>query len=227
MTMRDSAGISIVFSDDDIIVVSKPADIPVHPSPGHETGTLVDWLLRRFPEMRGVGGPGHDGVVHRLDMDTSGVMVFARNAVSYKKLRMAFERHDKVEKKYLAVVNGSPREKTGTVDNFLFKMGSKMRVSPESRGQRAVTHWEVLGRHGGRTLVEFRIETGRMHQIRVHAACLGCPVVGDKIYGDREKDARRHADALLLHAVELAFPHPKNGRRVVFAAQPPDEIIYF
>ena len=211
--------IEIIYEDDAILVVNKPAGIVVHPAPGYETGTLVDELLKICPEMRGVGSRGHDGVVHRLDRDTGGVMVFAKTREAYLALRKTFESHVKVEKTYLAVTRGAPRPPKGTIENFLAKRGSKMAVAAE--GQLAVTHYEVLGRHGGRALVEFKIETGRMHQIRVHAASLGTPVVGDVIYGGAPKGSR-----LLLHAVELAFPHPSTGRRVVFAAPPPPEIVY-
>ena len=217
----------IIFDDKDIAVISKPAGMLVHPAPGHDGPTLVDVLLREFPEMRGVGGSGHDGVVHRLDLDTSGVMVFAKNKPAYLALRRDFERHERIVKTYLAVTNGAPPRKAGTVDNFLFKSGSKMKVSPEGHGLRAVTHWEVLARRNGRSLVEFRIETGRMHQIRVHAANLGCPVAGDSLYGDRQADLRRRPPRMLLHAVELSFPHPMTGRIVRFAAVPPPEIVNF
>lgn len=217
----------IIFDDRDIVVVSKPAGMLVHSAPGHSGPTMVDFLLREFPEMRGVGGEGHDGVVHRLDLDTSGIMVFAKNRRAYLALRRDFERHDRVEKTYLAVTNGAPFAKKGTLDNFLFKSGSKMKVSPEGRGLHAVTRWEVLARRNGRALVEFRIETGRMHQIRVHAAGLCCPVAGDSLYGDKEADARRRPPRMLLHAVELAFPHPSDGRIVRFAAVPPPEIVNF
>lgn len=209
--------LSIVYEDGDIVVVDKPPGRPVHPSPGHESGALTDDLLRRFPEMSGVGSAERPGVVHRLDIETSGVMVFARNRRAYLALRREFESHRNVEKTYLAVLHGAPKPPRGTLDG------------PVGRDRlRAVTHWETLGRQGPLALVEFKIETGRMHQIRIHAAELGHPIVGDRLYGDRERDARLRTKPrrLLLHAVELSFPHPATGERVAFAVPPPSDIVY-
>ena len=207
----------IIYEDDDIIVVNKPAGAIVHPAPGHETDALTDALVRLFPEMARVGSAERPGVVHRLDIETSGVMVFARTQRAYLDLRQQFESHATVNKTYLAVVHGRPREKSGTID------------SPVGRDRlSAVTHWSVLGRHNGLSLVEFKIDTGRMHQIRIHAAALGCPVVGDKAYGDAEADRRmpRRPARQLLHAVELSFIHPATKKRVTFSAAPPDDIVY-
>lgn len=207
----------VLFEDADIIVVDKSAGRIVHPAPGHEDGSLTEELVRSRPQMAGVGSAERPGVVHRLDRDTSGVMVFAKTQAAYLDLRRQFESHETVGKTYLAVLHGAPREKRGTLD------------SPVGRERlRAVSHWEVLAKHGPVALVQFKIETGRMHQIRIHAAGLGHPVVGDRTYGDVEKDRRlrvkpkRH----LLHAVELSFLHPRTHRRVTFAAPPPDDLVY-
>ena len=209
--------IPLLYEDDDIVIVDKPAGLIVHPAPGHETGSLTEELVRRFPRMADVGSAERPGVVHRLDQDTSGVMVFAKTQAAYLNLRRQFESHAMVSKKYLAVLHGAPKERKGTLDG------------PVGREHlRAITHWEMLAKRGQVSLVEFTIETGRMHQIRLHAKELGCPVVGDRLYGDAEKDRRlrvrpkRH----LLHAVELSFLHPKTGRRVTFAAPPPDDLVY-
>ena len=207
----------ILFEDAAIVVVDKPAGRVVHPAPGHEEGSLTEELVRRCPRMRSVGSAERPGVVHRLDIGTSGVMVFAKTQEAYLKLRRAFESHRDVRKTYLAVCHGAPRERTGVID------------SPVGRDRlRAVSHWEVLGRQGGLSLVEFRIDTGRMHQIRIHAAALGCPIVGDTTYGDPQKDRRlrRRPSRQLLHAVELTFPHPVTGRPVTFTAPPPPELVY-
>ena len=208
---------NILFEDDDIVVVDKPAGRIVHPAPGHETGSLTEELVRHCPSMAGVGSAERPGVVHRLDQDTSGVMVFAKTQAAYLDLRRQFESHQTVWKTYLAVLHGAPKEKKGTID------------SPVGRERlRAVSHWEVLAKKGSVALVEFKIETGRMHQIRIHAVELGHPVVGDRTYGDAAKDRslrvkpKRH----LLHAVELAFLHPRTHRRVTFAAPPPSDIVY-
>ncbi|MBR0241615.1 MAG: RluA family pseudouridine synthase [Kiritimatiellae bacterium] len=209
--------LDIIYEDEAIAVVDKPSGVIVHPAPGHETGALTDALVRRFPGMARVGSAERPGVVHRLDIETSGVMVFAKTQGAYLDLRRQFESHRTVGKTYLAVVHGSPRPKSGTIDE---PVGHER--------QSAVTHWETLGRHDGISLVEFKIDTGRMHQIRIHAASLGCPIVGDRLYGSAEKDRRmrRRPSRLLLHAVELSFLHPVTHRRVTFAAPPPDDIVY-
>ena len=219
----------ILYEDGDIVVVNKPSGMIVHPAPGRKEKALTDGLVRRYPEMGSVGSAERPGVVHRLDVETSGVMVFARNQRSYLALRRAFESHRSVGKTYLAVVHGRPEKPSGTLETQIGKRSGKkkMRVT-ESGGQNAITHWRTLSRQGPVSLVEFRIETGRTHQIRVHAAFLGCPIVGDRLYGDAAKDAklRRRPARLLLHAVELAFPHPADGRRVSFMAEVPPEIVY-
>ncbi len=209
--------IDVIYADKDIVVVDKPAGTIVHRAPGHDEESLADALVKRYRDMAGVGSEERPGVVHRLDIGTSGVMVFARNRKSYLSLRRQFEAHDTVEKTYLAVVYGGPKTKSGTIDTPV----GRDRLS-------AVTHWQVLGRHDGISLVEFKIDTGRMHQIRIHAAELGCPIVGDTTYGDAAKDRRmrRRPTRPLLHAVELAFLHPSTGRRVVFSAPPPPDIVY-
>ena len=207
----------ILFEDDDIVVIDKPAGQIVHPAPGHETGSATEELLRHCPKMAGVGSEERPGVVHRLDQDTSGVMVFAKNQKAYLNLRRQFESHRDVRKKYLAVLHGAPKQKSGTLDG------------PVGRERlRAITHWTVLAKHGPIALVEFEIETGRMHQIRIHAAELGCPVVGDRLHGDSAKDRwlRTKPKRHLLHAVELSFLHPTTGRRVTYVAPPPEDIVY-
>ena len=208
---------NVLFEDADVVVVDKPAGRIVHPAPGHETGSLTEELVRRFPTMANVGSAERPGVVHRLDQDTSGVMVFAKTQAAYLNLRRQFESHRTIGKKYLAVLHGAPKQRTGTLDG------------PVGRERlRAITHWTVLAKRGPVALVEFVIETGRMHQIRLHAAELGCPVVGDRLYGDAAKDRhlrvkpKRH----LLHAVELSFLHPKSGKRVTFVAPPPSDLVY-
>ena len=214
----------VLYSDDDILVVDKPSGIAVHPSPGFEAGTMTDELVRRFSKMAGVGSKERPGVVHRLDVETSGVMVFALSQRAYLKLRKSFEGHFEVKKTYLAVLHGAPKERRGTLDTLIGKRADKKRmkvVEPGGEGQRAVTHWEVLSKHGGLALVEFRIDTGRTHQIRVHAAHLGHPVVGDRLYGVADRAPR-----LLLHAVQLEFPHPVTGKPMRFAAEPPPELVY-
>jgi len=222
--------LEVLFEDAEILVVDKPAGQVVHPSPGYGTGTLLDAVLAHCPSVKGVGSAERPGVVHRLDRDTSGVMVFAKTQRAYLELRRLFESHADVEKTYLAVLHGTPKPRAGTLDTLIGRKGwdSKRMAVDGREGRRAVTHWTVLQRSGSLSLVEFRIETGRTHQIRVHAAHLGHPVVGDSLYGDAAAD--RHMAhpprRMLLHAVGLAFPHPVTHRRVEFFAEPPADIVY-
>ncbi len=230
--MNKTLPVEVLFEDDAILVVDKPAGMMVHPAPGHPDSTLVDALLPRCPALAGVGSAERPGVVHRLDRETSGVMVLAKTQRAYLALRQAFEGHVAVEKTYLAVLHGAPRPAQGTLETLIGRKGWDARrmavVEPGGDGKRAVTHWTTLQRHDGLALVEFTIETGRTHQIRVHAAHLGHPIVGDALYGDAAADRRRPMPPrrMLLHAVSLAFPHPVTGRRVAFSAYPPDDLIF-
>lgn len=220
----------IIFEDDDLVVVNKPAGVIVHSAPGHESGSLADMLASARPSMRMVGSAERPGVVHRLDIDTSGVMVFAKNRQSYLFMREAFESHKDIVKTYLAVLHGSPREKTGRLETLIGRKpwDAKRMAVDVSGGKRAVSNWTILAKKGPLSLVEFVIETGRTHQIRVHAAHLGCPIAGDELYGDGMRDRRLRVPPprLLLHAVELSFLHPRTRKRVKFSAQPPDDMIY-
>jgi len=220
----------VIFEDDDIVVVNKPAGMIVHPAPGHTDGSVTDALVRSRPAMAAVGSRERPGVVHRLDIETSGAMVFAKTQRAYMRLRAAFESHDKVVKTYLAVLHGAPRPPSGTLETTIGRKpwdARRMAVDVPG-GKRAVTRWTTLKRQGSLAMVEFVIETGRTHQIRVHAAHLGHPVVGDALYGDREKDRRLAVKPRrqLLHAVQLEFPHPVTGKTVSFAACPPDDLVY-
>lgn len=227
--------VEVLFDDPDIVVVNKPAGMVVHPAPGHESGALTDELLKMFPQMAGVGSAERPGVVHRLDIETSGVMVFAKTQRAYAKLRQDFESHGSIGKTYLAVLHGAPKPAEGTIRTLIGRKAwdsRRMASFAEGNAPRdakpAVSHWTVLQRQGPLALVEFRIETGRTHQIRLHAAELGHPVVGDALYGDAAKDAHlaskpaRH----LLHAVGLSFNHPVTGRRLEFFAEPPPDIVF-
>ena len=223
-------GLDLLHEDGDIIVVNKPAGVIVHRAPGYPSGTLCDMLLERFPDMAGVGSDERPGVVHRLDRDTSGVMVFARTQRAYLELRRQFESHRDVRKTYLAVLHGAPSPAKGTLRTLIGRkpFDSKRMAVVEIKGQTAVTHWTVLSRHGSLALVEFVIETGRTHQIRVHAAHIGHPIAGDALYGDGMRDRRLVPPPKrpLLHAVAISFVHPATRRRVEFAAEPPPDIIY-
>ena len=220
----------VLFEDDDIVAVNKPAGRIVHAAPGHEEGSVADELARSRPGMASVGSRDRPGVVHRLDIETSGAMVFSKTQRAYLRLRKTFESHDRLKKTYLAVLHGAPRPPSGVLETTIGrKPWDPRRMAVDAPGgKRAVTRWTTLKRRGSLALVEFVIETGRTHQIRVHAAHLGHPIVGDSLYGDKAKDSRlairpgRH----LLHAVVLEFPHPVTGRMLMLSARPPDDILF-
>lgn len=222
--------IKIIFEDDDIVVADKPAGMIVHSAPGHTDCSLADCLAKSRKGMYDCGSRERPGVVHRLDIGTSGVMVFAKTPRAYRALRDAFESHCEIRKTYLAVLHGSPKTKTGRIENNIGRKpwDSKRMAVDVPDGKRAVSEWTVLARKMGVSLVEFVIETGRTHQIRVHAAHLGCPIVGDELYGDSAKDRRLRVKPMrtLLHAVEISFPHPVSRKGVTFASPPPADIIY-
>ena len=210
---------AIVYEDDWLLVVDKPAGIVVHPAPGHEHGTLAQGLVEH-----GARG-GHEmrpGIVHRLDKDTSGLLIVAKGELAYRALIAAMERRD-IRRVYLTVLRGSLPQDDGTIDAPIGRHArDRKRMSLHTTaGKRAVTHFRVLGRAPGFTLVRVRLETGRTHQIRVHFAALGYPVAGDVQYGGRERPdglARQ-----FLHAARLAFPHPIEGREMEFSSSlPPD-----
>ena len=219
----------ILFEDDSIVAVNKPSGVFVHAAPGHEKGSLADFLAATRPVMQTVGSASRPGVVHRLDAETSGVLIFAKTQAAYLDLRRQFESHKGLIKKYLAVVHGRPHEMKGTIETTIGKKpwdAHRMACNVPD-GVRALTHWEVVQRRGHLALVEFTIETGRMHQIRLHAVELGCPIVGDKLYGDRNRDltVRPQPKRLMLHAVELIFRHPLTHRPMTLAAMPPAELL--
>ena len=220
----------IIFEDDDIVVVNKPAGLIVHSAPGHEDGSVAEELVRSRPGMAEVGCRERPGVVHRLDIETSGVMVFAKTKRAYASLRNAFESHDRVVKTYLAVLHGAPRPPSGTLETTIGrKPWDPRRMAVDIPGGKlAVTKWNTLQRLGSLAMVEFVIKTGRTHQIRVHAAHIGHPIVGDPLYGNKDKDRclAIRPGRQLLHAVQLEFPHPVTGRTMSFTARPPGDLIY-
>jgi 23S rRNA pseudouridine1911/1915/1917 synthase len=222
--------IDVIFEDNDIVVVNKPAGMIIHRAPGHTDGALADILAADRPEMRNVGSVERPGVVHRLDRDTSGVVVFAKTRQAYLALRREFEAHANVKKVYLAVLHGAISPRKGTINLPIGRKSwdSKRMEVDGIDAKNAVTHWDTIGRQGSISLTEFTIETGRMHQIRVHASHLGHPIAGDELYGDAIKDRRMAMPPKrqLLHAVSLEFQHPITGKTEKFLAEPPADIIY-
>ena len=220
--------LSVVFEDDDIVVVDKPAGMVVHPAPGHFSGTLVNALLHHCPGLAGIGGVARPGIVHRLDQDTSGLIVVAKTEAAMSALARAFASHVAVEKTYLAVCHGAPRLDSGRVENLIGRhpVDRKRMAVVDRNGKRAVTNWRVLRRMGPLSLVECRIETGRTHQIRVHMASLGCPIVGDAVYGKPALDRKlTPAPARqMLHAWRLALRHPTTGEPLRFESPVPSDL---
>jgi 23S rRNA pseudouridine1911/1915/1917 synthase len=229
-------GLAVLYTDDDVIVIDKPAGLIVHPAPGHESGTLVSALLYEGGELSTLGGEERPGLVHRLDRDTSGVMVVARTDEAHRSLVEQFKSRE-TEKEYVAIVEGNPRRNEGEIEAPIGRSPhDRKKMAIRRDGRPAFTRWEVLERFGQFALVRCRPRTGRTHQIRVHLKSANLPILCDPLYGrrfriypselrGRPKGAgespvlNRHA----LHARRLAFAHPRTGERVEFEAPvPPD-----
>ncbi len=222
--LAESIPLDILHEDDDLIAISKPAGLVVHPARGHPGGTLVNALLHHCRALAAGRGGDRAGIVHRLDRDTSGLLVVAKTKTAYDALVAELGRRD-VTRRYLAIVHGRVGAAAGVVDKPIGRHPHdrvKMAVRPAGRGKRAVTRYRVLERFVGFTLLEASLETGRTHQIRVHLASLGHPVAGDPVYGGRRRPPLPvPIDGYALHAAALAFTHPVTGRRVEFASPLP------
>ena len=223
--------LTIVFEDEHLLVVDKPAGLVVHPAAGNLDGTLVNALLHHcVGKLSGIGGVARPGIVHRIDKDTSGLLVVAKTDVAHEGLAKQFAAHS-IDRRYLAIVSGVPKSSGGTVDAPLARSATnrkKIAIVGGSRGKRAVTHWKRLELLRDSALVECRLETGRTHQVRVHMASIGHPLLGDPVYG---RSGKTHGkllkdlgfDRQALHAAELGFMHPVTKSRLSFASpMPPD-----
>jgi 23S rRNA pseudouridine1911/1915/1917 synthase len=234
--------LDVIFEDEHLIVIDKPAGLVVHPAPGHAGGTLVNALISHCGDsLSGIGGVRRPGIVHRLDKDTSGLLVVAKTDAAHQGLAEMFADHGRtgsLEREYLAVVWGRFDVSAGKIDAALARHPhhrEKMAVTREDRGRRAVTHWEVEEAFGPASLIVCRLETGRTHQIRVHMAAIGRPLLGDSVYGagfktkaaQLSENARTALAALgrqALHAAALGFEHPITGERLRFDSPPPKDL---
>ena len=226
--------LDIVFEDEHLVVVDKPAGMVVHPAAGNYSGTLVNALLHHCRgQLSGIGGVARPGIVHRIDKDTSGLLVVAKSDEAHEGLAKQFADHS-IHRRYLAVCSGAPRPTSGTIDQRIGRSDAdrkKMAVLPgdSKRGKTAVTHYRTLQALKGASLIECRLETGRTHQIRVHCASIGHPLLGDPIYGRISRDLRQLLKDIgfarqALHAAELGFLHPVTGAEVKFASPLPADM---
>ncbi|MDY2937527.1 MAG: RluA family pseudouridine synthase [Fusicatenibacter sp.] len=215
--------LSVLYEDEDILVVDKPKGMVVHPSAGHDSGTLVNAVLYHCRgNLSGINGVLRPGIVHRIDMDTTGALVICKNDYSHQKLAEQLEVHS-ITRKYRAIVHGNLPEDDGTIRGAIGRHPTdrkKMAIN-EKNGKPAVTHYHVLERFGDYTYVECQLETGRTHQIRVHMASIRHPILGDQVYGPRNCPIK-NLQGQTLHAMILGFLHPRNGQYMEFTAPLPE-----
>lgn len=219
---KEDIPLEILYEDEDVAVVNKPCGMVVHPAPGNETGTLVNALLYAMDDLSGIGGVKRPGIVHRLDKDTSGLLMIAKNDQAHESLSEQL-RERTMDKRYLAVVEGEMKEPSGRIEQPVArskKDRKKMAIDPE--GRYALTEWTLKENLRGAALLEVHILTGRTHQIRVHMQSIHHPVAGDPIYGAKNGVK---APRLMLHAWRLSFTHPRTGERLSFCAEPPEAFV--
>jgi 23S rRNA pseudouridine1911/1915/1917 synthase len=217
--------LDVIFENNDLIVVNKPAGLVVHPAAGHAQGTLIHAVLAHAPEIEGVGGEIRPGLVHRLDKDTSGLIVLAKNELTQRFLQDQFQKRE-VEKTYIALVDGHPKSASGRVDAPIgrdLRERKRMAVVSTAKGRPAITDYRVAEKFEDHSLLELTPHTGRTHQIRVHLAFIGCPVVGDRVYGKRKPSLPlpRH----FLHAFRLKLQIPGETSFMLFEAPLPSELV--
>lgn len=213
--------LDIVYEDSDVIVINKPQGMCVHPAPGNESGTLVNGLVYHCGnELSAINGVIRPGIVHRIDKDTSGLLVAAKNNEAHLKLSAQLKER-KAMRKYIALVNGNIKEESGTVNKPIARNPSdRKKMAVVQGGREAITHFNVLERFGQYTLMECILETGRTHQIRVHMASIGHSIVGDPLYGIKKE--KFNLQGQLLHAATIGFVHPSTGKMMEFTSEIPD-----
>ncbi|MBW4561408.1 MAG: RluA family pseudouridine synthase [Mojavia pulchra JT2-VF2] len=219
--------LDILYEDDQLLILNKPAGLVVHPAPGHPDGTLVNALLAHCPNLPGIGGVQRPGIVHRLDKDTTGAIAIAKTDIAYQHLQAQLQAKT-ARREYLGVVYGAPKAESGIIDLPIGRHPQdrkKMAVVPiEKGGRSAITHWQVLERLGNYTLIHFQLETGRTHQIRVHSAKIGHPIVGDPVYGSG-RSIGVNLPGQALHAWRLKLQHPLSGNLIEVVAPPPQTFL--
>ena len=235
--LAENIPLHILYEDQDLIVVNKPAGMVVHPAAGHFHGTLVNALLYHCTDLAGIGGDLRPGIVHRIDKDTAGVIVVTKNDQSHQHLAAQFKDHS-IKRCYLALVHGAPDNHSGTIDQPIGRHPTqRKKMSGKSRNsKRAVTHWKTLKQYNSSrlSLLELHLETGRTHQIRVHFAEINCPLIGDPLYGNssrttaiRDMELRKLIHQLpgqALFAQSLGFIHPKSGKYLEFSCEMPETL---
>lgn len=222
--LPENIPLDVIYEDNDLLVVNKPKDMVVHPAPGNYHGTLVNALLHHCKDsLSGINGVIRPGIVHRIDKDTSGLLIVAKNDNSHKNLAEQIKNHS-FTREYEAVVYGNVKEDTGTINANIGRHKTnrkKMAVTPLG-GRNAITHYTVLGRYRGFTHLKLKLETGRTHQIRVHMSYIGHPVVGDEIYANPKNNPFKFLKGQCLHAGKIGFMHPTTGKYMEFKSSLPN-----
>ena len=214
--------LNIVFEDDDIAIIDKPSGMVVHSGAGHLTDTMANAAVTRWPKISSVGDTDRPGIVHRLDRDTSGLLIIALNPTAYNNLTLMIKKHE-IERIYTALVHGHPKSSNGTIDAPIGRdPHHRTRQAVNEGGRPALTHYEVIREIGQFSFIKVRLETGRMHQIRVHMTAIGHPIVGDQTYGKREGIA--NLSRQFLHASKLTFNHPISSEKISVTSKLPDDL---
>ncbi|MBJ7297934.1 RluA family pseudouridine synthase [Dolichospermum lemmermannii CS-548] len=221
--IAENIPLDILYEDDELIIINKPAGLVVHPAPGHPDGTLVNAILAHCPNLPGIGGIQRPGIVHRLDKDTTGAIAIAKTDLAYQHLQAQLQAKT-ARREYLGLIYGVPKTETGSIDLPIGRNPQDRKrmaiVSIEDGGRNAITHWRVKERFGNYTLIHFQLETGRTHQIRVHSAKMGHPLVGDPIYSSGHS-LGVNLPGQALHAWKLQLQHPVSGNLVEVTAPLP------
>jgi len=235
--LPEAIPLHILYEDQDLIIINKPAGMVVHPAAGHSHGTLVNALLHHCTDLAGIGGELRPGIVHRIDKDTSGVLIVTKNDLSHQHLAEQFKDHS-IKRRYLALIHGAPNGQSGIIDQPIGRHPTqrKKMSGKAKKSKRAVTHWKILKQYNINrlSLVELQLETGRTHQIRVHFTEINCPLIGDPLYGNRSRttaikdmELRKLIDRLpgqALHAQSLGFIHPRSGKYLEFFSEIPETL---